>query len=213
MPNAEARPQAVGTIWHVALTDAPVPVEAMLPIAFCQLGPQAADELAGAMGLGGSTDVRRRFEGGRRCYAARSQGALAAYGWVSFAEEDVGGLGLHLRFLPGEAYIWDCATAPFFRRKGLYAALLGYMLAELRAEGLRRVWIGADYHNQPSQAGIARAGFAVVADLVAAPAAPGERRRRAWLQGRPGVQREMIVEARRVYLGDCEEVWLLGAES
>ena len=58
---------------------------------------------------------------------------LAAYGWVSFGEEFVGELGLHLKLLPGEAYIWDCVTVPAFRQKHLYSALLGYILGPAAA--------------------------------------------------------------------------------
>ena len=120
----------------------------------------------------------------------------------------MGELGLLLRLLPREAYIWDCATRPIFQRQGLYAALLGHMAQSLRADGAQTIWIGADINNHPSQAGIARAGFTAVADLVAAPPAPGERRQQAWLRGRPDTGPTLLAEARRVYLGDREDVWL-----
>lgn len=210
MPEAAAGPQPVGTIWRMVLTDAPPPAESLLPAHYGRLGPEATDELALAMGLADASEVRRRFEGGRHCHAAWVDDALAAYGWISFEEEDVGGLGLHLRLRPDEAYIWDCATAPGFRRQGLYAALLGRMTAALLALGLRQVWIGADYANQPSQAGILKAGFTAVGDLVVPPALPGDGQRRASLRGRPGIAPEMLAEARRVFMGDAEEVWLPG---
>ncbi len=202
----------VGTIWHVQLAEAPVPVAPLLPAEFSRLGLEAEAELTRAMGLADPAEVRRRFEGGRRCYAARAQDGLAAYGWVSFGDEYVGGLGLRLRLLAREAYIWDCVTLPAFRRRGLYAALLGRIVAALRDEGWQGVWIGADYDNRPSHAGIERAGFAAVADLVAAPPAPGERRRRGWLTARPGVSQAQLAEARRAYLGGCDEVWLFGED-
>ena len=88
--------------------------------------------------------MRLRFETGRHCYTAWVAGVLAAYGWVSFEEEFIGELGLRLKLLPGEAYIWDCVTLPAYRQNHLYSALLGYMLDELRAGPLCRVWIGAD---------------------------------------------------------------------
>ena len=208
MPGVAPGPEPIGTIWHIALPGAPPPVEPALPAAFERLGVEAAPELARAMGLADARQVQQRFDGGRRCYAARAQGRLAAYGWVSFGGESVGSLALQLRLLPGEAYIWDCATLPAFQRQGLYAALLGHIIAALAAERLRGVWIGADFHNQPSHAGINRAGFTALADLVAAPAAPSQRRRRGWLQARPGITPAQQAEAERVYLGGCKEVWL-----
>ena len=211
MADGHARPQPVGTIWHMRLQEAPPPVEPTAPAVFGPIGPEAKGELSAAMGQASSAEMRRRFEAGRRCYAARAHGVLAAYGWVSLNEEFVGGLGLRLHLMPGEAYVWDCATLPAFRRQGLYSALLGRIVQALRAEGLLRAWIGADYDNQPSQAGITRAGFTVVADLVAAPPQTGEQRRRAWLQARPGIGQELLADARRAYMGGRNEVWLFDA--
>jgi hypothetical protein len=113
-------------------------------------------------------------------------------------------LNLRLRLLPDEAYIWDCATLPAFRRNHLYSVLLSHILRELKKERLSRVWIGADLDNVPSQLGIARAGFTYVADLVV------ERvlaLRQVWVQGRPNVPENLVTEARRVFLNDREQVW------
>jgi len=127
---------------------------------------------------------------------------------VSLSDEEVGELGLTVRLLPDEAYIWDCVTLPAYRRHGLYVALLGYITRTLRAEGVGTFWIGADADNEASLGGFARAGFTALADLVAAPPQPGQRRRRAWLEARPGIGPELLAEARRAYLDSCEEVWL-----
>ncbi|HLO27862.1 MAG TPA: GNAT family N-acetyltransferase, partial [Anaerolineales bacterium] len=129
---------------------------------------------------------------------------------VSFNEEHIGELKLRMRLLPGEAYIWDCATLPAFRRNHLYSALLVYIIEELHAEGFCRAWIGADMDNKPSQQGIARAGFHHVADLVV------ERvlaMRQAWVQGQPGVPEHIIAEARRAFLNDRDQVWKTAAAS
>jgi ribosomal protein S18 acetylase RimI-like enzyme len=208
MSGAEASPQPVGVVWHMATTDAPAAPAAALPARFGRVRPEAQAELAQAMGQDGPALVRRRFEAGRRCYAAWTGGQLAAYGWVSFGEEHVGELGMHLRLMPNEAYIWDCLTLAAYRRRRLYTALLGHMAEALRVEGVQAIWIGADFDNRPSQAGIARAGFTAVADLVAAPPNPGEQRRRAWLQARPGISQTLLAEARRAYMGGSDEVWL-----
>jgi len=210
MAAGEARPLPIGVVWTMNLLEQPARPAPTLPARFGRVGLEAAAELAQAMTRDGPGLVRRRLEGGRRCYAARIEDRLAAYGWVSFGEEEVGELGLRLRLLPDEAYIWDCATLPDYQRRGLYAALLSHIILALRNEGLRALWIGADIANGPSQAGIARAGFTAVADLVAAPAQPGERRRRAWLEARPGISQEQLAEARRAYLDDRAEVWLFG---
>jgi hypothetical protein len=107
--------------------------------------------------------------------------------------------------LPGEAYIWDCATLPAFRGKLLYSSLLTYILSELCVQDLCRAWIGADLDNIPSQKGIVRAGFRHVADLVI------ERvlaMRQVWVTGLPDVPESIVTEARRAFLNDRDKVWL-----
>jgi len=205
MVSGEVDPGQGGTIWALNL-DEPAPVITPLVAAtFRQVGRESA--LAVGTSLGGDTseEVLQRFETGRRCYTAWVEGTLAAYGWVSINEEFVGELNLRLWLLPGEAYLWDCATVPIFRRQSLYSALLAYILGELRGEKLCRAWIGADMDNMPSQRGIARAGFRRVADLVVEQVLP---LRMAWVQGWPGVPESLVSEARRVFLGDRDKVWL-----
>jgi len=113
-------------------------------------------------------------------------------------------LNLRIKLLPGEVYVWDCATAPRFRGNGLYSALLSYILDELRTQQICRAWIGADFDNVPSQKGIARAGFHHIADLVI------ERVltiRQVWVAGWPDVPESIVAEARRAFLNDRDKVW------
>ena len=204
MVSAQDDPRQGGTIWALNL-DEPAPViTPLVPATFRQVGRESALALGTALGGDTTGEVLRRFETGRRCYTAWVEGALAAYGWVSINEEFVGELNLRLWLLPGEAYIWDCATVPAFRRQSLYSALLAYILGELRGEKLCRAWIGADMDNIPSQRGIARAGFRRVADLVVEQVLP---LRMAWVQGRPGIPDHLVAEARRVFLGNRDQAW------
>jgi hypothetical protein len=151
-----------------------------------------------------SEELLKRFGKGRRCYTGWVGDQIVVYGWVSFEEEDIGELNLCVRLLPGEVYIWDCATIPTFRRNHLYSALLGNIIEELRAEGLCRAWIGADFENKPSQQGISRAGFHHVADLVVARDVPAMQQ--IWVQGQPGVSGPIIAEARRAFLNDRHRI-------
>jgi len=204
MVSADHDPRRAGTIWSMSMAGTPPVVTPLIPAVFCRLEAQSAIELEVALGPHSLPEVQQRFESGRRCYAMRVDGALAAYAWVSFGEEFVGELSLRLRLLPSEAYIWDCATLPAFRRNLLYSVLLSHIVRELKQESLSRVWIGADLDNVPSQLGIARAGFTYIADLVV------ERvlaLRQVWVQGRPGVPDSLVAEARRVFLNDRDQVW------
>lgn len=199
----ENDPRRAGTIWMLNLDE---PVPAITPLVlptFGRVTPDLAPALASTMGVPAS-EVLKRFESGRRCYAARLGDEFASYGWVSFEEEHIGELNLRIKLLRGEAYIWDCATIPAFRRKRLYSALLSYIIRELHTEGFCRAWIGADMDNLPSQQGIARAGFHHVADLVMARVLA---LRQAWVQGRPGVPDHIVAAARRAFLNGRDEIW------
>ena len=205
MVSAENDPRRSGTIWMHNL-DEPAPViTPLVDATFRRAGPESILALAEAMGSEAQGEILERFETGRRCYAAWVDGQLVTYGWVSFEEELIGELGLRVRLLPGEAYIWDCATVPAFRRFRLYSALLGYILEVLRSGGWCRVWIGADLENVASHRGIDRAGFRRVADLLVA---RQSAQRLAWIQGYPGVPENLVAQVRRAFLDDREKVWL-----
>jgi len=204
MVSAENDPRQAGTIWTLNLDEPVQAVKPLVPATFRRVEADLVPALVAAADGVSSAGLLKRFDNGRRCYTAWVEDQIATYGWVSFDDEHVGELNLRVRLLPGEVYIWDCATIPAFRRKHLYSALLGYIIEELRAEGLCRAWIGADISNKPSQQGMARAGFHHVADLVV------ERvlaMRQVWAQGQPGVPESVVAEARRVFLNDRDKVW------
>ena len=204
LASAANDPRRSGTIWMMNL-DWPAPVITPLVSAtFCRLGPESIPAMVSATGRYTSANLLKRFESGRRCYTAWVDGQLAAYGWVSLDEELIGELSLRIKLVPGEAYIWDCATLPAYRQKRLYSALLVYIVEELRLEGLCRVWIGADQDNDPSQRGIANAGFRHIADLGISHVLA---LRQVWVQGQPGVPDHVLAEARRAFLGDRDKVW------
>lgn len=205
MVSADHDPRHAGTIWALSLDESTLVITPLAPATIFHADSQSAPELAEAMGDDALAEVLKRFEKGSRCYAARVDGKLAAYGWVSFEDEFIGELNLRLRLLPNEAYIWNCVTLPAFRQKRLYSALLTYIIEELRKENLSRVWIGADIENIPSQRGIARAGFTHVADLVVARVLA---LRQVWVQGLVDAPDGLVAEARRVFLNDRDKVWM-----
>jgi len=193
-----------GTIWALNL-DEPAPViKPRLPASFGRVQPEAVAALFRGRDSRSSSEMLRRLENGKRCYVAKVEGRLAAYGWVSFEEEMVGELSLRLRLLPGEAYVWDCATLPEYRRNGLYSALLVHINRELHKEGLCRAWIGANQDNLPSRLGIARAGYHHVANLSVARMLAV---RLVWVEGVAGMPEDIVAEARRVFLGNRDNVW------
>jgi ribosomal protein S18 acetylase RimI-like enzyme len=210
MVSAENDPRRAGTIWMLNLDEPVRLIQPLMKATFRRIDSDLALAFVAATGPDIAAALLTRFETGRRCYTAWVRDQLVSYGWVSFDEEHIGELHLRIRLLPGEVYIWDCATIPAFRRNHIYSALLSYTLAELRAEGFCRAWIGADMDNQPSQRGIERAGFHHVADLVMARVLT---LRQVWVQGQPGMPDYIVAEARRAFLNDRDQIWKTAASS
>jgi GNAT superfamily N-acetyltransferase len=181
------------------------PVVPRVQAQFQLLHREAEPVLASAIEPIMGTPFIKRLESGRQCYTARVDGRLAAYGWVSFTDENIGELNLRIKLLVGEAYIWDCVTLPDYRNQHLYSALLAFIVRELHARSYCRAWIGADLENVPSQRGMARAGFHHVADLLIGHTLA---RRQISVAGLSGVSDSIVAEARRAFLNDRDPVSL-----
>lgn len=208
---SEPGSQHLGILWVLNLDESSLAsVAPRIATAFQRVGPEAASTLAQAMGLDNPTIVLQRFANRKRCYTGNVKGKPATYGWVTLDEEGIGELGLNIRLQAGEAYIWDCATLPAYRGQRLYPALLAYMLNELQSEGLRRVWIGTDTDNLPSQSGVALVGFQPVIDILMTRVLTI---RRLWARGRPGVPEQVVMEARSALLGNRHQAWLTAITS
>jgi GNAT superfamily N-acetyltransferase len=205
MRTDESDPRQPGTLW-VRNLDWPLPenVTPRVPVEYRCIDPGEIHSLAQIMPLADPAAIEQRFAAGKRCYVAQVADTLAAYGWVSWEEEDIGEIGLRVHLMPGEAYIWDCATTPAYRRLRLYTTLLIHMAEQLRQESLCRIWIGADADNVASQTGIALAGFLPVADLVVTRVIGI---RQFWVRGRDGVPEYMVDDVRRALLGNRDGAW------
>jgi len=197
--------QHVGTFWLLQLNSAPTSeIAPRVAATFQRADEETIPSLAQAMGLDDTSEIQRRFASRCRCYIALVDNILAAYGWVSFDEEEIGELHLRLHLAEGDAYIWDCATLPAHRGLRLYPALLSYIVSELRTEGLKRIWIGADRDNLASQSGMALVGFRPIADAVIACVIASPR---LWLRGRPGVPEHLVMDMRRMLFGESAFAW------
>lgn len=133
---------------------------------FKEAGRDNAVELAAVMHLQDPGMILGRLASGRRCFGGWVEGRLAAYGWVSRTAECIGEQEREIRLPANEAYIWNCETQQEYRGRRLYSALLSYMVAVLRKEGTRRVWIGTALSNHASLRGFVNAGFRPVMMLL-----------------------------------------------
>ena len=212
MPIAsELGPQHVGTLWLLDLNEpsliGPIP---RVEVNFQRVGSEVASSLAQAMGLGSPEEVLKRFDAGKHCYTGNVDGVLATYGWVTFDEELIGELRLHIQLSPGEAYVWDCATLPKYRGLRFYPSLLWYIIGELRSQDVRRIWIGADADNLPSQVGMRLCGFHPIADFVLDYALALHS---FWIRGHSGAPEQLVEDARRALLGGRYKAWLAALSS
>lgn len=210
-PDSKLGPQHLGTLWLLDLNESsPVALQPRIAVNFQRVDSEAALSLAQAMELDSPEEVLKRFDAGKRCYIGNVEGVLATYGWVTFDEELIGELRLRIRLAPGEAYIWNCATSPEYRGLRLYPALLWHIINELRFQGLRRIWIGADADNLPSQVGIKLCGFHPIADFVLDYALALHS---SWIRGHSGVPEQLVEDARRALLGERHKAWLVALKS
>lgn len=212
MPTTfEPAPKHVGTLWLLDLSEpsliAPIP---RVNVQFQCAGSESASLLAMAMGLGSPEEVFKRFDAGKQCYIGNVENILATYGWVTFDKELIGELGLNIRLLPGEAYIWNCATLEDYRGLRLYPSLLWYIVGELRSQSVRRIWIGADADNLPSQVGMRLCGFQPIADFILDYALALHS---FWIQGHFGAPEQLVEDARRALLAECHKAWLAALSS
>lgn len=182
-----------GALWAMTLDHETPPPLTLAGVAFGEAAPTDAAEVAAAMELSTPAEALERFGAGSRCFTARVAGEIACYGWVSWGSERIGELERVLRMRPDEAYIWDCATLEPFRRRGIYGALLGFMVATLRAEGANRLWIGASTRNEPSLRAFASAGFRPAVQLTFARLLMMSH---LWVIGARGAHAALVADAR-----------------
>jgi hypothetical protein len=107
--------------------------------------------------------ARRRVEG-HRPYVISVNGEPAGYGWVATRTCEIGELGLCFYLPTGNRYLWDFATLPKFRGRGIYPRLLAEILRR-ECPPATRLWIIHAPENLPSAIGIGRVGFTSVAEL------------------------------------------------
>lgn len=159
-----------GIVWAADLANrCPDRPDTHVPAEFAEIQP---GEIAHLLAAAAQMDpiapefLLRRFERGRRCYAAWIGGAVAAYGWLTVGCEWVGEFERELNVLNGEAYIWDCVTLPAYRRQRLFSALLWHVAESLARENLYRLWIISVINPSAMKRNMAALGFTPVLSLL-----------------------------------------------
>lgn len=113
------------------------------------------------------SEVQARVDAGHRPYLARLGGLPVAYGWVATRSASIGALGISFSVPLGNRYLWDFATLPRWRGRGIYPRLLQAIL--MHEGGASRFWIGHDAPNLASARGILKAGFTRAGEIYRLP--------------------------------------------
>ncbi len=105
-------------------------------------------------------EIQARFDEGAHCYVAFLDEVPAGYGWVGTKIGHIRQVGLTWTLGERDRTLWDFATLPEFRGRGVYPHLLQTIL---RAEpaAAKRFWIGHQGQNTASKRGIVKAGFSL----------------------------------------------------
>src|SRR5206468_11530259 len=107
-------------------------------------------------------------------------------------------------------YICDCTILTEYRGLRLDPSHLWYIISELRAQCLERIWIGADADILPSQVGMRLCGVHPIADFVLDCALALHS---FWIRGHSGAPEQLVQDARRALLGRRHRAWLAALSS
>jgi len=187
-----------GALWALDLPVAGTGLDRRPAVRFAPVGSAETGPLAAAMELAESA-VLSRLARGCRALAAWQGEEIASYCWISVHRERVGELARDLALPAGESYVWDCATVPRYRGRGLYRSLLWTIAETLAGEGQRRVWIGASTTNDASNRTFATVGFRPAVAVVSLRLAG--RGVIVRLRGAPGADPGLVDAARRLLTG------------
>jgi len=103
---------------------------------------------------------QQRLERGDICYVASHDGQPVHFSWLQTeGTHPISPAGRSWPIKPGEAWIYDCRTADWAQRQGIYPFVLTHILRNLKAESFSCAWIYTSTDNIASQKGINKAGF------------------------------------------------------
>ena len=110
-------------------------------------------------------EIQTRFDQGHHPYVAWVQQYPVAYGWVATRAAMIGELGIDVMLSLKDRYLWDFATVPAWRGRGIYPRLLQTIVTD-ETPHATRFWIVHAPENGASRAGIRKAGFQPIGELA-----------------------------------------------
>ena len=115
-------------------------------------------DLLAQLGTTTVDDVIKRMANDHTAFVAYMNNEPAAFGWMARGKARIGELN-HEMILPiGNRYLWNFRTMEAFRGRGIYPALLQYII-RFESKKTDRFWIIHAPENQSSLNPIKKAGF------------------------------------------------------
>jgi RimJ/RimL family protein N-acetyltransferase len=109
-------------------------------------------------------ELTKRLANDNKAFVAWINNSPAAFGWMARDQAVIGELNHPFILPPGNRYLWNFRTMERYRGRGIYPALLQYILKQGDPEA-ERFWIIHAPENHASLKGIRKAGFEYVGKL------------------------------------------------
>jgi ribosomal protein S18 acetylase RimI-like enzyme len=136
----------------------------LAPLTEFSAGPTGNEQLLAQLTGLTPAEIQHRQAAGHQPYLGYLAGEPVAYGWVATRQAGIGELGLSFNIPPLHRYLWDFATLPQWRGRGIYPHLLQTILRQ-EMNRINFFWIIYAPENHPSGSGIYKAGFTTVGQL------------------------------------------------
>jgi len=118
-------------------------------------------DLLAWMASSSKAEMTMRFANDHVAFVAYINDLPAAFGWMARGKASIGELQHDIILPVGNRYLWNFRTMEAFRGRGIYPALLQYIISHER-EKANRFWIIHAPENKSSLEGIKKAGFQFV---------------------------------------------------
>ncbi|MGN6531412.1 MAG: GNAT family N-acetyltransferase [Ginsengibacter sp.] len=127
---------------------------------------EESSNIALLMAMAGITaeEVVRRLSNDHVAFVAYINKVPAAFGWMARGKAIIGELNHELVLPVGNRYLWNFRTMEQFRGRGIYPALLQYII-RYELEMAERFWIIHAPENKASLKGIQKTGFELIGKL------------------------------------------------
>lgn len=128
-------------------------------LAFYRATEADADAYARWIGTDSARTFSDRLSSETRCYLVRHEGRVIHATWVTTRASWLRELRRYFLVPTRDAYVYESFTRADARGMGVYPFALTEICRTLETEGVRRIWVGVEHSNAPSQRAVTKAGF------------------------------------------------------